>query len=88
VPVEQLYPLASAEIAAELNRYPTLREVRWVQDEPRNMGAWPFMALNLRPHLDGRSLNVVSRPPSSAPAVGSPSQHQAEHRELMDQAFA
>jgi 2-oxoglutarate dehydrogenase E1 component len=88
VPVEQLYPLAATEIATELNRYPSLREVRWVQDEPRNMGAWPFMALNLRPHLDGRPLSVVSRPASTSPAVGSASQHQAEHRELMDQAFA
>jgi 2-oxoglutarate dehydrogenase E1 component len=88
VPVEQLYPLAAGEIATELNRYPSVREVRWVQDEPRNMGGWPFMALNLRSHLDGRSFNVVSRPASTSPAVGSPSQHQAEHRELMDQAFA
>jgi 2-oxoglutarate dehydrogenase E1 component len=88
VPVEQLYPLASTELTTELNRYPTLREVRWVQDEPRNMGPWPFMALNLRPHLDGRPFNVVSRAPSTSPAAGSPSQHQAELRELMDQAFA
>ncbi|HEU4542499.1 MAG TPA: multifunctional oxoglutarate decarboxylase/oxoglutarate dehydrogenase thiamine pyrophosphate-binding subunit/dihydrolipoyllysine-residue succinyltransferase subunit, partial [Jiangellaceae bacterium] len=88
VPVEQLYPLPAAQLAAELNRYPSLREVRWVQDEPRNMGAWPFMALNLPPHLDGRSFIVVSRSESSAPAVGSISQHQAEHRELLDQAFA
>ncbi|HEX6233168.1 MAG TPA: multifunctional oxoglutarate decarboxylase/oxoglutarate dehydrogenase thiamine pyrophosphate-binding subunit/dihydrolipoyllysine-residue succinyltransferase subunit [Jiangellaceae bacterium] len=88
VPVEQLYPLASTELTTELNRYPTLREVRWVQDEPRNMGPWPFMALNLRPHLDGRPFNVVSRAPSTSPAAGSPSQHQAELRQLMDQAFA
>jgi 2-oxoglutarate dehydrogenase E1 component len=88
VPVEQLYPLPAAQLTAELNRYPSLREVRWVQDEPRNMGAWPFMALNLPPHLDGRPFTVVSRPESSSPAVGSISQHQAEHRELMDQAFA
>jgi 2-oxoglutarate dehydrogenase E1 component len=88
VPVEQLYPLQSALLAAELNRYPSLREVRWVQDEPRNMGAWPFMALNLPPHLDGRPFTAVPRPESPSPAVGSISQHQAEHRELMDQAFA
>jgi 2-oxoglutarate dehydrogenase E1 component len=87
VPVEQLYPLPAAQFAAELNRYPSLREVRWVQDEPRNMGAWPFMALNLPPHLDGRPFTAVSRPESPSPAAGSISQHQAEHRELMDQAF-
>jgi 2-oxoglutarate dehydrogenase complex dehydrogenase (E1) component-like enzyme len=45
------------------------------------------MALNLPPHLDGRPFTAVSRPESPSPAAGSISQHQAEHRELMDQAF-
>jgi multifunctional 2-oxoglutarate metabolism enzyme len=87
VTVEQLYPLAAAEITAELEKYRSLGEVRWVQDEPRNMGGWPFMALNLTPHLDGRTLVPITRPESAAPAVGSISQHQTEHRQLMDEAF-
>ena len=85
--MEQLYPLPEAEVAAELSRYPSLREVRWVQDEPRNMGPWPFVALNLAPRLDGYTLVPVTRPASTAPAVGSMSQHLAEHQELMDEAF-
>ncbi|MGZ4609921.1 MAG: multifunctional oxoglutarate decarboxylase/oxoglutarate dehydrogenase thiamine pyrophosphate-binding subunit/dihydrolipoyllysine-residue succinyltransferase subunit, partial [Actinomycetes bacterium] len=46
VRVEQLAPLPAHEIAAELASYPGA-DVVWVQDEPRNQGAWPFMALNL-----------------------------------------
>jgi multifunctional 2-oxoglutarate metabolism enzyme len=88
VAVEQLYPLPIELVAAELNRYPSLQEVRWVQDEPRNMGPWPFMALNLNEHLGDHRLVPITRPPSSAPAVGSISQHVAEHRELMDEAFS
>jgi 2-oxoglutarate decarboxylase len=65
-----------------------------VQDEPRNQGAWPFMALNLPGALStaypGRdwTLTPITRPPSSAPSVGSAKVHEAQQRALMDQAFA
>src|ERR1019366_7406282 len=44
--VEQLAPLPGAEIASALKAYPGA-EIMWVQDEPANQGAWPFMAMNL-----------------------------------------
>ncbi|HET6729447.1 MAG TPA: multifunctional oxoglutarate decarboxylase/oxoglutarate dehydrogenase thiamine pyrophosphate-binding subunit/dihydrolipoyllysine-residue succinyltransferase subunit [Jiangellaceae bacterium] len=93
VPVEQLYPLPADQIVAELGRFPRLRDVRWVQDEPRNMGAWPFMWLNLASRLgqvDGASLVLtgVTRPASSAPSVGSHARHLQQLRELVDEAFA
>ena len=53
VRVEQLYPRPIDEIKAELAKYPNLKEVRWVQDEPANMGPWPHMALHLAPELLG-----------------------------------
>ena len=60
--VEQLYPLPASELVQQLERYPNAREVVWVQEEPANMGAWQFMAVNLPPELpSGRSLSVVSR---------------------------
>ena len=58
VRVEQLAPLPAAEIAAALAEYPGA-ELVWVQDEPANQGAWPFMALNLpqalAAHAEGRT---------------------------------
>ncbi len=90
VRVEQLAPIPAQEIADELAKYPHA-EVVWVQDEPKNQGAWPFMALNLPEQLaalgEHRPLRVVSRPASAAPATGSSKRHQAQSAELMKQAF-
>jgi 2-oxoglutarate decarboxylase len=85
--VERLYPLPAAEIAAELARYPAAAELVWVQEEPANMGAGPFMALHL-PQVLGRPISLVSRPASSAPASGSAKAHAAEQAAVVDAAFA
>lgn len=90
VRVEQLAPLPAHDIAHELNKYPDA-EVVWVQDEPQNQGAWPFMALNLPQALaefgETRQLRVVSRRASASPATGSTKKHQAEQQELIGTAF-
>jgi 2-oxoglutarate dehydrogenase E1 component len=94
VAVERLYPLPAAEIAAELRRFPNVHEVRWVQDEPANQGAWPFMALNLPQALleaaPGQrwELVPVTRAASSAPAVGSSKVHESQQRSLVETALA
>jgi 2-oxoglutarate dehydrogenase E1 component len=88
VRVEQLYPRPVAELKAELARFPNLKEVRWVQDEPANMGPWPHMALNLTGELDGVPFYRVSRPESSSPSVGQHSRHVEEQKALLQQAFA
>ncbi|MGI8888603.1 MAG: multifunctional oxoglutarate decarboxylase/oxoglutarate dehydrogenase thiamine pyrophosphate-binding subunit/dihydrolipoyllysine-residue succinyltransferase subunit, partial [Nocardioidaceae bacterium] len=89
VRVEQLYPRPVSELQAELSRYSGLREIRWVQDEPANMGAWPHMKLNLEPELElDVPFHRVSRPESAAPSVGQLSVHQEQLRSLLDQAFA
>jgi len=87
VRVEQLYPLPADEIRVELARYPAAQIV-WVQEEPANQGPWPFMALNLPEHLDGRPLLRASRRASASPAVGSHSVHEAQQREVVATAFA
>jgi 2-oxoglutarate dehydrogenase E1 component len=86
--VEQLYPRPVAEIKAELARYPHLKEVRWVQDEPANMGAWPHYALNFTSELGGLPFSRVSRPESSSPSVGQHSRHVEEQKTILAQAFA
>jgi 2-oxoglutarate decarboxylase len=87
VRVERLYPPPIDEIKAELAKYPSTTEIIWVQDEPKNMGAWPFMALALPPHLEGRTLRRVSRPASSSPAVGSAKLHETEQRAVLTRLF-
>ena len=86
VRVEQLYPLPTDELRAELSRYPGNAELVWVQEEPSNQGAWPRMALKL-PELLGRPLSVVALPASSAPAPGSAKVHAATHREIVETAI-
>jgi 2-oxoglutarate decarboxylase len=86
--VEQLYPLPAEQIKEVLRGFSSLQEIRWVQEEPANQGAWPFMALNLPEHLDGRTLYRVSRNASSAPAVGSHTVHELEQQQLVEQAFS
>jgi 2-oxoglutarate dehydrogenase E1 component len=85
---EQLYPTPTAEVQAEMAKYPNLKEIRWVQDEPANMGPWPHMALNLTPALGGVPFYRVSRPGSSSPSVGQHSRHIEEQKQLISQAFS
>ena len=87
VRIEQLYPRPLEELKAELGRYPHLREVRWVQDEPTNMGPSPHFRLNLFGQLD-QEVTVISRPESSSPSVGQHSRHVEEQKSLLDQAFS
>ena len=87
--LEQLYPRPVSEVKAELAKYPNLREIRWVQDEPSNMGPWPHMALNLAPELETDiPFRVVSRLASAAPSAGHKAQHLEELASIFERAFA
>ncbi|MCW2785350.1 MAG: kgd [Marmoricola sp.] len=86
VRIEQLYPRPIEELKAELSRYPNLRSVRWVQDEPMNMGPAPHFRLNLFGELD-QDVALITRAESSSPSVGQHSRHVEENKSLMDQAF-
>ena len=88
VRIEQLYPWPAAEIAEILARYPDAGEIVWLQDEPRNMGAWNFARDRLAGTLDGARLAGVSRPESASPATGSRQIHLQEQTQLLNAAFA
>jgi 2-oxoglutarate dehydrogenase E1 component len=85
VRVEQYYPLPAAELKAVVDSYPNA-ELVWVQDEPENQGAWPFMILETS-KLGPRPLGVVSRPPSASPAAGSAKRHAQEQQVLIQRAL-
>ena len=91
--VERLYPLPGKQITDYLSRFENVNQIRWVQDEPSNQGAWSFVALNLPPLLNVAMPNrweliPITRSASSAPAVGSAKVHETQQRALMDAAFA
>lgn len=90
VRLERLYPFPADELTAELARYGSQVELVWVQDEPVNMGPWPYLALKLAEDpqlLGGRSLRRVSRTPNSSPAVGSHAAHEVELQEILGQIY-
>jgi multifunctional 2-oxoglutarate metabolism enzyme len=87
VRLERLYPLPAAELAEAVASYPAAQEVIWVQEEPANMGAWPYLAMQL-PEVLGRPVRAVSLPASSAPAAGSAKAHAEEHARLVQVAVS
>ena len=87
--IEQLYPLSSAELFESLLGLPDGSEVVWIQEEPTNMGAWPYIKLKFGDELAERfQLKRITRAESASPSTGSMATHKLEQAELIDDAFA
>ncbi len=82
--LEQIYPLPMVQIKAILEQYPAHKELVWVQEEPLNMGAWPFLKNN----FEGYELQVISRPPTGSPATGSSKFHKAQQQDIIERLLA
>ena len=86
--VEKLYPLRTDELLGYLANYKEGTPLIWVQEEPRNMGAWNYMSHQLPPLLQGAfPLTCVSRPLSASPATGSAARHKREQAQLIKDAL-
>jgi len=84
--VEQLYPWPVGEIERRLARYPNLAEVVWLQEEPENMGAWPFVHRQTHDLFLQFPVSHVARAESASPATGSALVHAAEQADLIARA--
>jgi 2-oxoglutarate dehydrogenase E1 component len=88
VRLEQLYTFPEEELAAMLAGYSALAEVVWVQEEPRNMGAWNYLEARLRAILPANvSLRYAGRPERASPAEGYPAAHAAEQKRIVEEAL-
>lgn len=86
--VEQLYPLPQKEIKAAFDRYKNVEEIVWVQEEPKNMGAWTYMEPQLRELAPKKAaVRYVGRPDRSSPAAGSPDVHMVEQKWIVNTAL-
>jgi len=86
--VEQLYPWPDEALSAVLDRYAEAHDVCWLQEEPENMGPWPFVHHQLHRDLrDTHQLRHVARAESASPATGSSLVHEAEQRDLLERAI-
>jgi len=85
--IEQLYPFHS-EMAREMfARYPKDAEYCWVQEEPRNMGAFLFMADTLREQTGMDSIVYIGRDTSASPAAGSKKKDRAQQESVITRAI-
>ncbi|MDJ0768887.1 MAG: multifunctional oxoglutarate decarboxylase/oxoglutarate dehydrogenase thiamine pyrophosphate-binding subunit/dihydrolipoyllysine-residue succinyltransferase subunit [Ilumatobacter sp.] len=89
VRVEQLYPLPSDQMLEIVrDRYVNAKELRWLQEEPENMGAWNFIEHHTWRVKDlGYDLRHIARVESGSPATGSKTVHDQELVHLMERAF-
>ena len=87
VRVEQLYPCPVEKVKELLGKYKNAEKLFWVQEEPKNQGAWTFIRENLSDMLE-KPLACISRPASASPAVGSLKRHTKEQKDLVKTAFA
>ena len=86
--VEQLYPFPEIALKEILDRYASAREIVWLQEEPENMGAWPFYRVALEDLLDNRRrLHYIGRGRSSSPSEGSAAWHHVNQKALVAQAL-
>ena len=89
VRLEQQYPFPHAAFKAEIAKYAKAKEVVWCQEEPQNQGAWYRLRAYMRADiLDTQVLAYAGRSISASTAVGYAAKHNAEQKQLIEDAFA
>jgi 2-oxoglutarate dehydrogenase E1 component len=89
VRLEQFYPFPKPMLESALQQFPNATEIVWVQEEPRNMGAWPFLRERLEALLGpNQTLRYVGRPISASPATGSHHRHEEQQKALIEAALS
>jgi len=87
--MEQLYPWPAERLTDLVARYPNAESLVWLQEEPRNMGAWRFAKRYLFEGYASRLfVRAATRPESASPATGSAAVHKQEQEQLLDDAFS
>jgi 2-oxoglutarate dehydrogenase E1 component len=86
--VEELYPFPAAELREAMAAFPHLREIVWVQEEPRNMGAWSFVEPRLRELAGPLPVRYEGRPDRASPAEGYADRHLAEQARIVRAAWS
>jgi multifunctional 2-oxoglutarate metabolism enzyme len=82
--VEMLYPFAKEQLQGLIASYPNLKEIAWVQEEPRNMGAWKVMSRRLPEILpEGVALTYIGRQGRASPGEGYSGAHAREQERIV-----
>lgn len=84
--LEQLYPLDKETLSSLIKKYNKAKSFVWCQEEPKNMGAWTYIAPELT-ELLGQTPSYVGRKPSASPATGSLTMHKKEQASILQESF-
>lgn len=84
VRIEQLYPFPHEEINRIISNNNEAKRVLWVQDEPANMGVWPY----IRYRYPDLKLNLISRRVSASPAAGLSAKHKHSLERILNEVFS
>lgn len=88
VRLEQYYPFRKEQIEETIHSYNKSTKLYWVQEEPRNMGAWNFLWPKLEEIKTSRQiLKCISRPEGASPAVGSAKLSNKQQEQLVKESF-
>ena len=85
--IEQLYPFDDQELMKRLDGIKNVKKFLFVQDEPKNMGAYPYLRHRIEALLMGRNMSFVGRNESSSPACGSPKISAIELEKILKEIF-
>jgi 2-oxoglutarate dehydrogenase E1 component len=84
--IEQLYPFHADMVREVISRYPSADRFVWCQEEPKNMGAYTYIAPRLA-ELIGGPVHYAGRGRGASPAAGSKAVHYREQKALLAKAF-
>jgi 2-oxoglutarate dehydrogenase E1 component len=86
--VEEIYPFPFKSLKQQFEQFPNLKEVVWIQEEPKNMGAWTFVEPRINETLQGKlEVSYLGRRRRSSPAEGEPDIHKIEQARLIGEAL-
>lgn len=85
VRIEQLYPTPVVQMQKIKAKYSNATDLIWIQEEPENMGAWPYMLRKFR--KSDINLEVISRKESASTATGYAKQHASQQLYIIGKAF-
>lgn len=86
--VEEIYPFPRRAIRELLKEFPNLEEVKWVQEEPKNMGAWTFVEPRILEILPKDvPLSYIGRTQRSSPAEGVSNAHKLEQKRIISESL-
>ena len=84
-----LAPFQTGPLREVISSYPNLKEIVWLQEEPRNMGAWSYMGYRLRDLVEDRiPVRYIGRPEQASPAEGYAEKHKENQARIVAAAFA